>query len=131
MRKTFLQFATHILLLCVFFTSAIAATIQYTYDDLGRLTQATDGTMVFTYIYDNIGNRLTMTAQGSKLDTPEVTDAGIFSLDNTVLDILVSTYGDEYGDLQYGFAIGTSAGAADVVGWTGFDVEPDGSRWMN
>ena len=127
MRKTFLQFATHILLLCVFFTSAIAATIQYTYDDLGRLTQATDGAMVITYTYDNIGNRLTMTAQGSKLDTPEVTDAGIFSLDNTVLDILVSTYGDEYGDLQYGFAIGTSAGAADVVGWTGFDVEPDGS----
>ena len=51
----------------------------------------------------------------------------IIRLDNNVLDILVSTYGDEYGNLEYEFAIGTSAGAADVVDWTGFDVEPDGS----
>lgn len=111
----------------MFFTSVIAATIQYTYDDLGRLTQATDGTTAITYTYDNIGNRLIMTALGISLGAPEVTDAGIFSLDNTALDLLVSTYGEEYGNLEYGFAIGTSAGAADVVGWTGFDVEPDGS----
>lgn len=39
----------------------------------------------------------------------------------------VCTYGDEYKNLEYEFAIGTSAGATDVVGWTGFDVEPDGS----
>jgi YD repeat-containing protein len=129
MRRTFLRFVAHFLLLYVFFTSAIATTIQYTYDDLGRITQAesTDGTMVITYTYDNVGNRLTLSARGTSLDTPEVTDAGLFSLDNNLLDILISTYGDEYGDLRYEFAIGTSAGASNVVGWKGCYVEPYGS----
>ena len=119
-----------VILICLInVVPAFAGTVQYTYDPLGRLTQAeaADESMVITYTYDNVGNRLTMTAQGSKLDTPKVMDAGLFSLDNTVLELLVSTYGDEYGNLEYEFAIGTSAGAADVVGWTGFNVETDGS----
>lgn len=122
-------FLTVILICLITVVPAFAGTVQYTYDSLGRLTktEATDGSMLITYTYDDVGNRLTMTAQGTKLDSPEVTDAGLFSLDNTVLDLLVSTYGEEYGNLEYEFAIGTSAGAADVVAWSGFDVEPDGS----
>lgn len=122
-------FLTVILICLINVVPVFAGTVQYTYDFLDRLTQAetTDGTITITYTYDNVGNRLTMTTHGTSLDAPEVTDAGLFSLDNTVLELLVSTYGEEYGNLEYEFAIGTSSGASDVVGWTGFNVETDGS----
>ena len=53
-------------------TTAIAETLQYTYDDSGSLQQITfqDGT-VFDYVYDNMGNRLqrAVTAPGGPANT--------------------------------------------------------------
>ena len=122
-----------VILLCfINLVPAFAATIQYTYDSLDRLTkaEATDSSMVITYTYDEVGNRLAITAQGIGLDTPEVTDTGLFSLDNTMLEIDVTTYTDQYGNLGYEYAIGTSPGATDVIDWTSFEVGPDGTATL-
>ena len=122
-----------VILLCLInFVPALAGTVQYTYDSIDRLTkaEATDSSMVIIYTYDEVGNRLSITAQGIGLDTPEVTDTGLFSLDNSMLEIDVTTYGEQYGDLDYEYAIGASLGAADVVDWTSFEVDPDGTATL-
>ena len=119
-----------VILICLInLVPALAGTVQYTYDSLDRLTkaEATDSSMVITYTYDEVGNRLSITAQGIGLDTPEVKDTGLFSLDNTMLEIDVTIYGEQYGNLGYEYAIGTSPGATDVIEWTSFEVEPDGT----
>ena len=119
-----------VILFCmVISVPALAATVQYTYDALGRLTgvEATDSTMVITYTYDKVGNRMTMTSQGIRLETPQVADLGDFSLDRTTLELNVTTYGEQYGVLGYEYAIGTSAGATDMVDWTSVEVGTDGT----
>ena len=95
----------------------------------GRLTkvEADDATMLITYTYDEVGNRLSMTAHGIGLGTPKVTEEGLLSLSDSSLEINVSTYGEQYGDLDYEYAIGNSAGATDAVDWSSFQVGPDGT----
>ncbi len=57
-------------------SSSFAETIQYTYDDMLRLTRAEygDGTVV-EYVYDNVGNRLarTTTLAGPPANNPPYT----------------------------------------------------------
>jgi hypothetical protein len=111
---------------------AIAGTTQYNYDHLDRLTrvESIDGNTLITYTYDSVGNRLSMTAQGVTLDTLEVTDTGFFHLDNTSLDLTVTTYGSQFGNLAYEYTIGTSSGGTDIIDWTYFSVNPDGTATL-
>jgi hypothetical protein len=67
-----------------------------------------------------------MTVEGSTLDTPEVTDAGDYTLDNTTVDLNVTTYDEQYGNLTYQYGLGTACGATDVQGWTTFSPDLDG-----
>jgi YD repeat-containing protein len=114
-------------------TRLSAREVTYGYDELNRLTRvaARGGSMLLTYTYDEVGNRLSMTAQGISLDIPEVTDTGLFGLDNTTLGINVTTYGEQYGDLDYEYAIGTSAETTDAVDWSSFQVAPDGTATVS
>jgi hypothetical protein len=50
--------------------------------------------------------------------TPVVTDDGDHTTSNTQLHATWSSTDDETGIVEYQYAIGTSAGATDVVGWT-------------
>lgn len=43
---------------------ALAGTVSYTYDTLGRLKTATYGSVVITYTYDAAGNRLSRVTTG-------------------------------------------------------------------
>ena len=111
---------------------AIATIAVYQYDDQNRLTQVEiDSTTTIAYTYDNTGNRLTMNAVGNELPGPEVTDTGLYSLDNTLLDLVVSQYGEVYGDLTYEYAIGNAPCTNDVVEWTGFTIQTDGTVQVN
>jgi len=67
-----LSFLIPILFFLANLIPAFATTVQYTYDTLDRLTQAqtTDGILLITYSYDDVGNRLSMSAQGIGVDTP-------------------------------------------------------------
>jgi len=47
-----------LLAICVITYDATADTVQYTYDDAGRLIEADFGDKVITYTYDNAGNLL-------------------------------------------------------------------------
>lgn len=106
-----------------------SSTFNYTYDSLDRLilVETTDGSLVITYTYDSVGNRLSMTVEGSALDAPEVADAGDYTLDNTSVDLNVTTYDEQYGNLTYQYGLGTACGAIDVQGWTTFSPDLDGN----
>lgn len=53
--------------LLVFFAGHVqAGSVSYTYDNLGRLKQATYSSgMVITYVYDAVGNRVSYTVTGA------------------------------------------------------------------
>ena len=54
--------------------SAIADQVQYIYDDLGRLSQVTDGQgNVTTYTYDAVGNLLSITRNTGGVGAPTIT----------------------------------------------------------
>jgi len=53
-------------------SAAEADTVQYFYDELGRLTQVINGSTITDYAYDEVGNILSVT-NGSLTDTPSVT----------------------------------------------------------
>jgi len=124
----------YVFLLSLFFSvlypSGVVLSVEYinSYDHLGRLTQveASDGSMSILYTYDAVGNRLSMTVQSSA-GTPEVIDEGSYSLDNSSVVINISKLGNEYGDLEYEYAIGTTEGGTEVINWTGLEIGPDGN----
>jgi len=70
-----LSVVTCVLLLCVSAsTPAMADQAQYTYDDLGRLSQVIDGQgNVATYQYDAVGNLLSITRNTGGVGAPTIT----------------------------------------------------------
>lgn len=63
------------------------------------------------------------TSDGIRVDltpptTPTVTDDGAFTIDSTRLHAVWSASDPQSGIAKYEYAVGTSAGAADVVDWT-------------
>lgn len=106
----------------------LAETMNYKYDYLDRLVEveAPDSSFLVRYTYDAVGNRLSMTVQSSAGE-PQVTDAGTYSLDNTSVVINVSELAEEFGDLEYEYAIGTTEGGTEVITWTSLEIGPDGN----
>ncbi len=127
--EKFLVMSLISLFLLLHFSSAIAATYTYTYDNLDRLTGVTadDGTFIASYTYDDAGNRLSMEIQGVQLETPSVTDSGEYSLDASQLDVHVTTYGSEYGNLGYYYGLGASCGLTDIQDWSEFIPDENGN----
>lgn len=125
------------LIYCFFIFSwclpSFAASIDFQYDSSYQLSQITYGSgEIINYIYDNVGNRISLISTGTQLDPASITDSGLYTLDNTLLDLLVGLYGEEYGNLTYEFAIGTSPCGDFVVDWTALDVGSEGTiQWVN
>jgi len=109
------------------------AAVIHAYDQLDRITriEADDGSMLMTYTYDSVGNRLTMNSQGIWLNTPDVNDAGVYTVDNTSLEAGVTAYDERFGNLSYSYALGTECGLTDVQDWNSFNVGNDGSAILN
>ncbi|RLB41580.1 MAG: hypothetical protein DRH12_07780 [Deltaproteobacteria bacterium] len=115
----------------LFWTSnVLGLSIHCTKDDFDRIIQvkeSDESLFNIVYSYDSIGNRLSITSQGPTLPPLEASDTGFFSLDNTTLQITVTTYDEKYGDLTYEVAIGTSPGQTDVLDWTEAEIGPNGN----
>jgi hypothetical protein len=86
----------------------------------------------YSFSYDEVGNRLSMTSQGlANLSAPKITDTGLFHLDNSSLALEVNTFDEKYGNLEYEFAIGSSAGATDVADWKTYPVNENGQATID
>jgi YD repeat-containing protein len=74
--KRFFQCLSCVLLLSILLPSpqSHADTVQYFYDELGRLTQVVNGSAITNYSYDEVGNILSV-SNGSLTDTPSITSA--------------------------------------------------------
>ncbi len=126
-----------IILFVVFFilssSFSYAALVDYTYDQLDRITriEADDGSMLITYTFDSAGNRLTINSYGIWLNTPDVNDAGVYTVDNTSLEAGVTAYDERFGNLSYSYALGTDCGLTDVQDWNPFNVGNDGSAILD
>lgn len=59
--------------------SGHADTAQYSYDELGRLTQVANGSAITNYSYDEVGNILSV-SNGSLADVPSITGIDITTL---------------------------------------------------
>lgn len=114
-------------ILFIFTHVCLAATVTYQYDDLGRLAYVSfDESTSITYTYDNAGNQLTVVTRGLIQEQPVINDAGDFSLGNTLLQVYVPVYGEEYGTLSYELAVGTSECGTEVSDWTAYGADSEG-----
>ena len=123
------------LISCLYFTiPAAGTTVSFTYDNIYRLAgvEEVTGSIVFTYTYDAVGNRLSVTTQGlDQLDTPDIADSGLYGFDDTSLIVDLTAYDRRYGNLDYEFAIGSSPGATDILDWTTYPVGSDGTAILD
>jgi len=59
--------------------SGHADTVQYSYDELGRLTKVVNGSTITNYAYDEVGNILSV-SNGSLADVPSITGIDVTTL---------------------------------------------------
>ena len=128
---TMYRYMLLLILSLLYFANSISAyseTVTTSYDNLYRVLriESDDGSMLITYTYDSAGNRLTMNSQGLVINM-NVIDEGDYTLDNSSLNVNLTFYGDQYGNLTYMYALGTSCQGTDIQDWGVLDVDPDGS----
>lgn len=107
---------------------SIEAKVTNHFDNQDRLysIEYDDGSYI-EYTYDSVGNQISINSSGNELEPPEVEDSGLYNLDNTQLDLVITTYGQEYGNLTYKYIIGTSPCGDFVIDWTPFVPFQDGT----
>ena len=73
-------------------------------------------------LWSEVGSSDGIVCDTTAPSTPVVTDDGAYTTNNTRLNAAWSSSDDESGIAEYQYAIGTTAGATDVVDWTSADT---------